>query len=196
MAVVLATGSATTGAGFSQQSGQPVLPMVKHTGASTPSLVGWKDLETWTRETGAAPDTEIGLGLVLSGTAGTAMVSFAATKLRSSPGAPPKDVALTVVPIFDSTRVRWASLSFVITGKDKKQTTIALSERVTTNPPGPFGPGDSAVNANATMTVKEFAQLADAQSLTATVLGLQVAFRPDQVKAVRAFGERAGLIRP
>ena len=190
--VVLATGSAIARAGLSQQAGQTG----KQTGASTFSVVGWKDLETWTRETGAAPDTEIGLGLVLSGADGTAMVSFAVTKLRAAPTAPPKDVALTVVPGFDSTRVRWASLSFLVTGKDKKQTTIALSDRVGTYPPGPFGPGDSAVNANATMTVKEFAQLAGAQSLTATVLGLQAAFRPDQVKALRAFGERAGLIRP
>jgi len=51
------------------------------------------------------------------------------------------------------------------------------------------------VNAKVTLTPAEFARIATADALTGTLLNITVHFRRDQLDALRAFGERAGLIR-
>ncbi len=196
IALAIVTAALTAGLALevlARAADHQVAPPPKPTGASTPPVVGWKDLETWTHEVGSEPDTEIGLGLVVTGPEGSVSVSFAVTRLRRSPGAPPADVMLTLIPGFEPNRVRWSNLSFRVTGRDKKQTTIDGSARLTTYPPGPFGPGDAPVNARARLTPGEFLQLADAQTVSVSALGISAPLRSDQVKALQAFADRAGL---
>jgi hypothetical protein len=159
-------------------------------------LGGFKDLETWTRDVGVAPDTEYGLGLQLKGATGTINASFAAVKLRSVPKAPPKEVVVTMSPSFavDPRQTLPLTLAFTITGKDKKQTTINVSNRMTAFPPGPYAPGDKAVSVQGRLTPTEFGQIAAAEILKTTVLSVQVTIRPDQLKALKALGERAGIV--
>ncbi len=196
---MLGVGAVLDGAGqVVRPPDPPIRPPVpkEFAGASTPGVIGFKDLETWTRDVGMAPDTELGIGLHLSGPSGMVQVSFAVTRLRATPNTPPKDVAVALVPAFDPGRVRWASLSFLVTNQLKRRTTIDASDRVSTYPPGPFGPGDSPVNAVASLTAEEFGQIADALELKATVLGLQADVRADQLKALKAFADRNRLPAP
>lgn len=163
-------------------------------GPFAPSVIGWKDLETWTRDVGVGSDTELGLGLQLSSPEGTVVTSFAVTRSKRST-APPKEVTVTLIPAFEPNRVRWSGATFSATDTDKRRTAINASSRLTTYPPGPFGPGDGPVNATVTLTPAEFARISTADALTGTLLNVTVNFRRDQLDALRAFGERAGLIR-
>ena len=162
------------------------------------SLGGYQDLETWTREVGSVPDTEFGLGLQLKGPTGIVNTAFAAVILRRElRGTPPKFVSVTMSPSYATNPQKTLdlNLSFVLTGKDKKQTTIDASDRITAYPPGPYAPGTKAIGANSTLTADEFIKIAQAQSLRATVVGVPVQFRPDQLKAVLALAQKAGLVR-
>jgi hypothetical protein len=164
-------------------------------GPFTPSVIGWKDLETWTRDVGVGADTELGLGLQLSSPEGTMATSFTVVRSKRSPTAVPREVTVTLIPVFEPNRVRWSGATFRVTAKDKRRTTINASSRVTTYPPGPFGPGDGPVNAKVTLTPAEFAQIATADVVTGTLLNVTVNLRRDQLNALGAFGERAGLVR-
>ncbi len=144
------------------------------------------------------PDTEHGLGLQLNGTIGTVNMAFTAVTLRRElRGTLPKFVVVTMSPSFavDPNRSLDLTLTFVMTGKDKKQTTIDGSGRITAVPPGPYAPGDKATSARAMLTAAEFIQIAQAHTLRATVVGVPVEFRPEQLKAVQALAQRIGFIR-
>jgi hypothetical protein len=161
-------------------------------------LGGNKDLETWTRDVGSGPDTEHGLGLQLKGPMGTVNASFTATILRSElRGTLPRYVDVTMSPSFDvdPNRTLTLNLEFVLTDKDKKQTTIVASDRMKAYPPGPYGPGARPVGASATLTPEEFIRIAQAQSLRATVVGMPVQFRPDQLKALLTLARRVGFVK-
>ena len=191
-----ATGSVLSADGQSQGSGRAPGPVPPgQAGPATPSMVGWRDLETWTHDVGTAPDSELGLGLQLSGPEGTVAISFTVVKPRRSPTAAPREVSVTLIPAFDPNRVRWGSAAFRVTTKDKRRSTIDVSDRISTYPPGPFGPGDGPVNARVSLTPAQFLQIADADSVTGTLLNVTANFRRDQLNALKAFGERAGIRR-
>ena len=190
--ITLVASGAAQGRGSGRGS-SPVPP--DKAGPATPSVVGWRDLETWTHDVGTAPDSELGLGLQLSGPEGTVATSFTVLKLRRTPTAAPREVTITLIPVFDPNRVRWTSVTFRVTTKDKGRSTIDLSDRVTTYPPGPFGPGDGPVNAKTRLTPAQFLQIADADAVTGTLLNVTTNFRRDQLNALKAFGEKAGIRR-
>ncbi len=162
---------------------------------TAPPMGTSKDLETWTRDVGEVPDIEHGLGLHLSGDF-TMLVTFAGTRLRRDPRAPVKEIVVIAKPgaALDPGRVLSPTLMFVATGKDKKPATVNMADRVTTYPPGPFVTTPISLSARAALTPEEFLKLADATDLRANMLGMGVTFRPDQIKALRALGERIGLV--
>jgi hypothetical protein len=162
---------------------------------TAPPMGTSKDLETWTRDVGEVPDIEHGLGLHVSGDF-TMLVTFAGTRLRRDPRAPVKEVVVIAKPAagLDPGRVLSPTLMFLATGKDKKQVAVNVTDRVTTYPPGPFATMPASVSARAALTAEEFLKLVDATDLRANMLGMQVTFRPDQIKALRALGERVGLV--
>jgi hypothetical protein len=179
------------------RGGPPTPPQTLGPPIAAPSLIGWKDLETWTREVAGPANVEFGLGLQLSGKDGTVSAGFAVTRLKEAFNATPKySVAVTLIPAFNPNRVRWTTASVVVTGADKKKTPIDMSGRITTYPPGPFGAGDGPLNAQISMTAEEFLVLADAVTATGDLLSVPVTFRADQIRALRALGQRAGLIGP
>jgi hypothetical protein len=159
--------------------------------------VGWRDLETWSRDTGLAPDTEIGLGLQLTGRDGQVGAAFSVVRLRNTPNAQPKEVVMTLVPQYDPTRVRFTNAWFVATTKDskgvKKEERLDGSGRMVTYPPAPYAPGDGPVSAHVNWTSKEFVAIAEADAVTGNLLNVAFTFRPDQLKAVNAFARRIGL---
>ena len=180
--------------GQAQRPGPSPVPPAK-AGAFAPSVIGWKDLDIWTRDVGVESDSEMGVGLQLASSEGTMATAFTVIRPKRSATATPKEVIVTLIPAFEPNRVRWSGATFRATAKDKRATTINASNRVTSYPPGPFGPGDGPVNAKLTLTPAEFAQVATADAVTGTLLNVTLVFRRDQLNALRAFGERAGLVR-
>ncbi len=154
----------------------------------------WSDLETWNRRGMDIRETEVGVGFHLTGTGGTMLLSFAAVVNSRSPSAPPAEVMVTAGAPFDSNpnTVRSGSLAFLaeiedVVKKTVQRKTIDLSSRLTLDNPSP---GARPENGTARMSIDQFTDLVKARAIAARVFGVDVAFRPDQVKAVQAFAER------
>jgi hypothetical protein len=160
-----------------------------------PPMGSSKDLETWTRDVGDVPDLEHGVGLHLAGDY-PLIVTFAGIKLRRDPRAPASEVIVQARPAaaLDPGRLLSPTLVLMVTGKDKKQTTIDASSRVTTYPPGPFMTTPASVSLRAALTPPEFLSLAGAETARGSMLGLNVTFRPDQLAALRALSDRLGFV--
>ena len=157
----------------------------------------WSDLETWNRRGSDSREAEVGLGLHLSGSGGTMLLSFAATLNSRTPNAPPSELLITVGAPFNSNpnTVRSGVLRFAVEIEDlvkktSQRTTIDLSSRLTLDNPAP---GAVPETGTARMSIAQFTDLAKARTAVAQVIGVDVAFRPDQLKAVQAFAERIGV---
>jgi hypothetical protein len=164
---------------------------------TAPPMGTFRDLEIWTRDVGDVPDSELGLGLHLAGSDATLLVTFSGVKLRRDPRAPAREVEVIAKPgaKLNTGRTLNRSLLFVATDKKEQQKTITMTNRVTTYPPGPFVPGDTyVVSLRAGMTPEEFLHISSAETLKANILGVGVAFRPDQLKALKALGDRLGFV--
>ena len=174
------------------------LPAASSSDQVTAQPVGtFRDLETWTRDTGEVPDSEVGLGLQLAGSDATLLVTFSGVKLRRDPRAPAREVIIIAKPggKLNTGRTLSPSMMFVAIDKKEQQTTVNLTNRVSSYPPGPFVPGDSyIVSLRASMTPEEFLHISSAETLNATLMGTAIAFRPDQLKALKALGDRLGFV--
>ena len=131
----------------------------------------WQDLETWPSGTGR------GLGLHLSGASGTVLVAFIA------PEAGDVTVQVSTGPVANPNRVHTATLLFKGTDDEKRPFQIDLGSRLTVDNPAP---GAQVTSGVARLRAAEFERLQNATALTAQVLGLDVAVRPDQLAAMRA----------
>jgi hypothetical protein len=162
---------------------------------TAPPMGASRDLETWARDVGDVPDIEHGVGLHLNGEY-TLLVTFAGVKLRRDPRAPSKEIVVMAKPAaaLDPGRLLTPGLAFMAVGKDKKPFSVDLSGRVASYPPGPFMTTPTSVSLRATMTPAEFLKLADAQNVRASMLGVDVTLRQDQVKALRALADKLGLV--
>ena len=164
---------------------------------TAPPMGTFRDLETWTRDTGEVPDSELGLGLQLAGPDATLLVTFSGVKLRRDPRAPAKEVVVIAKPggKLNTSRTLSPSMIFIAIDKKEQQTTVNLTNRVSSYPPGPFVPGDSyVVSLRASMTPEEFLDITSAETLKGTVMGIGIAFRPDQLKALKALSDRLGFV--
>ena len=164
---------------------------------TAPPMGTFRDLETWTRDVGDVPNSELGLGLHLAGPDATLLVTFSGVKLRRDPRAPAREVEVIAKPgaKLNTGQTLNRTLLFVATDKKDQQTTINMTSRGTTYPPGPFVPGDTyIVSLRASMTPEEFLQLTSAETLKANIIGVGVAFRTDQLKALKALGDRLGFV--
>lgn len=156
--------------------------------------VSWADLETWSRFDERADESEVGLGLQLQGPQGPMLLSFTSrfpgkVALR----APESVVAfVSVTPTVNPNVLRKPTLMFVLEPKTPRSVTIDVSQRMSVDRPGP---GQIVSNGRASMSPEEFLRLIGAPTLHAEVLGFNVEFRRDQIRAMRDFGERIN-IRP
>jgi hypothetical protein len=152
------------------------------------------DGETWSRSIDASNETELGLGLQPSGPNGIMRVAFSARLRGRPPLKPPTELTVHMAFGFRSNplAVRNATLIFRLDERTKTRTVLDLSARVRSIPPGPNAPLDTAT---ATMSPTEFLRVANATTVSANVLGLDVEFQRDQMQAVQAFGHRILLER-
>jgi len=156
--------------------------LLSATGQGAELRASWRDLETWSRSLGSGR-TEQGLGLHLSGSSGAVLMAF----LRRVDGrtGPSGDVTVQVStgPAGNPNRVQTATLVFKGTDDRKRAFTMDLSSRLTVDNPAP---GAQVTSGVATMRAAEFERLSSSSGVTATVLGLDVAVRTDQLEAMRA----------
>jgi hypothetical protein len=164
----------------------------------------WGDLDTWSRYVPASDETEVGLGLKTAGAKTTMLIAFSARMKGQSPSQPPSEVLVHAsAGVSGNARAaRTRTLKFVLPSKsggvrsgpqDDSGAVIDLSSRLGADDPTP---GSQVNFATARIAPAEFLRIARCGRPTATVLGIDVAFRPDQIEAIRAFARQILLKIP
>lgn len=159
----------------------------------------WGDLDTWSRYTPATDETEVGLGLKPAGPDTSMLVAFSARLKGASPSQAPEDIFVHVSAGVQG-RHRSNTLKFVLkpasngrasaTSNGHNAPVIDLSSRLGADD---GSPGARVNFATARIAVAEFLRIARSGAPSATILGVDVTFRPDQLRAIRAFGNRIFL---
>lgn len=165
----------------------------------------WGDLDTWSRYVPATDETEVGIGLKTAGANTSMLIAFSARLKGASPTQAPAEVfvhASAGVNANGST-VRNKTLKFVLTpaSLDDRRPARAGAPGAVLDVSSRLGADDEApgarVNfATARLAQSEFLRIVRSSQPTATVLGVDVAFRPDQIRALRAFANRIFLKVP
>jgi hypothetical protein len=157
-------------------------------------LASWGDMETWSRHDERADEGEAGLGLQLQGPTGTMLLSFSARFPGKVALRPPDSVVAqaAVTPSANPNVLRTPTLVFLLNVKTPQAATMDVSQRMSVDAPGP---GQVVSNGRASISPEEYLRLVGATTLHAKILGLDVEFRRDQLRAMRDFGERIH-IRP
>jgi hypothetical protein len=155
----------------------------------------WTDLETWTHPDDGARQDEVGLGLQASGPTGVMLVAFTARTSRREPNTPPAAVAVQVgTPVMaNPSIVRTSTLTFTVENAAHERSVINLGSRLRVDSSPDGAPIENGI---AELTPAEYQRLAGARTLAANVLGFDVAFRPDQIRAMRTFAARLHLPVP
>ena len=169
----------------------------------------WGDLDTWSRYVPATDETEVGIGLKTAGADTTMLVAFSARMKGASPSQAPSEVFVHASAGVNANagNVRNKTLKFVLASAPAG----AGGERSVRAANGPSAPvidvssrlgadnetpGARVNFATATLAPAEFLRIVKSGQPTATVLGVDVAFRPDQLRALRAFANRIFLRVP
>lgn len=157
-------------------------------------LASWGDLETWSRHDERTDEGEAGLGLQLQGPTGTMLLSFSARFPGKVALRAPDSVVIqaAVTPSANPNVLRTPTLVFLLDVKTPRAATMDVSQRMSVDAPGP---GQVVSNGRASISPEEYLRLVGATTLHAKVLGLDVEFRREQLRAMRDFGERLH-IRP
>lgn len=168
----------------------------------------WGDLDTWARFVSATDETEVGIGLKTAGAKTTMLIAFSARLKGSTPSQAPSDVFVHASAGVNANagNVRNKTLKFVLTPASasaqrpvrtatngSSAAVIDLSSRLGADDEAP---GARVNFATARITAAEFLRIARSEQPTATVLGVDVAFRPDQLRALRGFANRIFLKVP
>ena len=158
----------------------------------------WGDLDTWSRYIPSTDETEVGLGLKPAGSGSSMLIAFSAFLKGAAPNQAPAEIFVHVSAGVQG-RHRSNTLKFVLKpsahGRPAASTgnnapVIDLSSRLGADDQSP---GARVNFATARIAAAEFLRIARSGEPAATVLGVDVAFRPDQLRAIRAFGNRIFL---
>ena len=111
-----------------------------------------------------------------------------------SPTTPPGEIHVQAAAsvLADPTLLRRPMLIFMADTGAERPMTIDVSARLLTDV---SSPGGILQNGVASMPAAGFVRLTQATTLTANVLGADVVFRPDQIRAMQAFATRLHLTR-
>jgi hypothetical protein len=169
------------------------------TGAGAPGttsaqmLVGlraeWGDLETWTHAIESSRESELGMGLHLTGPTGMTLVAFMGRLSARDPRTPPRDldVQVSTGKMTNPTLLRRGVLSFTADEGTARSRTIDLGANLKVDDPSPgavISDGVSRIDAS------DFLRLASATTIRGNVLGFEITFRQDQISALKAFATR------
>ncbi len=167
----------------------------------------WGDLDTWSRYLPSSDETEIGLGLKTAGAKTSMLIAFSARLKGSAPRSAPAEVLVhaSAGVLTNARSERRRTLKFTLPSGSvaaagqpvraslTSPTIIDLTPRLGSDGDTP----DARVNfATAAVTAADFVKIVRCGQPTATVLGVDVAFRPDQLQALREFANRIFLKVP
>ena len=177
LAVVLGVTTALT-IGLRSQSVTGVVP-------------NWGDLETWTRAITATREAEHGLGLHLNGTGGMMLLSFAGRLDIRTPTPPPSLHVVMAPPLMGNPNiVRAPTLVFIADDGTDARAVIDATGSVRVDD---AAPGAIVRSATGRVTASDFARLAKAKTIKATVFGSESLVRIDQIKAMQALADKLKL---
>lgn len=171
----------------------PVSIAITRAQSATGYLATWGDLETWSRLIESSRETEVGVGLQAAGSGGLMFVAFTARLDTRDPNVPPREVVVRVAtpPHTNPNAIHTPTLSFTVDEKTDKRLVVDLTPRLTVDNPAP---GSELKDGSARMRLPEFTRILNAGTVKANVFGLDVALRPDQIKAIRVFADRVHLL--
>lgn len=153
------------------------------------SLATWSDLSTWSRPSSTAGQTEVGLGLVVTGPSGAMRLAFYVERPTQGRATTLRDIGVRAAAgvVMSPNLIRTPTLTFTSVGADDKKQVIDVSSRMAVDNPAP---GAAVTSGVARMIVADFRVLAASVELQAQVFGAEVALREDQIEAIRAFRDR------
>jgi hypothetical protein len=188
--IPIANERAMLGAGGAASKGSPQ-------GRELPAA--WGDLDTWSRYIPATDETEVGLGLKPAGPNAPMLIAFSARLKGAAPSQAPGEIFVHASAGVQG-RHRSNTLKFMLkpspngrqpaASNGNNAPVIDLSSRLGADD---GSPGARVNFATATIASTEFLRIARSGEPTATVLGVDVTFRPDQMRAIRAFASRIFL---
>ena len=155
-------------------------------------LSNWKDGETWSRYLDRSDQTEVGLGLIPAGKGGSGLLSFAAKWPRRTVSGPPKAILVFsgIAANTDANLRRTPTLVFSLDARTSRPTLLDWTSRLVVDQIRPGGQPSSGV---ATITPADFARIARANTLAATLFGIEVEFKPAQRQAIRTFAQKIAI---
>ena len=159
----------------------------------------FKDLDTWSRYSDDTQMTDRGVGLVVPGATAPLLVSFNARQRGRNPTEAPREIAVQVARTADVNPMALPSFTLTLTidAGTPSHAVFDLTSRVNVDNPTP---GAAPMIIVATMVPAEFRRLASATTLRGNLFGTDVAFKPEQIKALKTFfnliGVRAPAISP
>jgi hypothetical protein len=185
-ACLLLAATVCGGLGVAARASEPADPQAGY-------LADWADRSTWRRRDKATGKVEVGLGLVLNGSAGAMRLAFYVEDPTPIVPAGLRPVRFRVAagPRLNPGILRTPTLTFTavvsIDGAKPRPVTIDASSTMTVDNPAPGAPVTSATG---TLPQGAIQALADASALSGSILGVPVSFRDDQRGAIRAFRDR------
>jgi len=152
----------------------------------------WNDLDTWSRRVEQSQDIERGVGLRLTGPSGQVSMAFLARLGASMPDGQPRAmlVQVGVDPSVSPNRLRNRSLRLLADAESGRPLIVDLTSRLSVDD---LAPGAAIRNAIGPIGVSDFVRLGRSETLRATVFGFDVAFRSEQIKALRSFADQLRL---
>jgi len=156
-------------------------------------LARWDDLSTWVIPNRETQQTEIGMGLVLSGPAGAMRLAFFVTQPTRGRAAEPTSVGFRVASSLrmNPNLLRTPTLTFLAKVRNDEdeleEVELDLTSAIRVDNPAA---GAAVTSGVGQMPPEAFKTLARAEELTGTILGAPVDFRDDQREAIQAFRDK------
>lgn len=151
----------------------------------------WKDLETWSHLVESSSYNELGLGLQPTG--GALIAFLGRLSVRDPLVAPTSlNVQLAVGYRSNPNRVRVRTLKFAADTGTKEAVVLDLSDGLRADD---AAPGGQVQNAVGRMRAADFIRLSQAKTLTGNILGFDVVYSPEQLRAMSALAARLHLTK-
>jgi hypothetical protein len=157
----------------------------------------WGDLDSWSRYLPATDETELGMGLKTAGQKTTMLIAFSARMKGVSPTQPASEVFVHASAGVQSNgrEGRNKTLRFVLASGPANGSRTGSASSPVLDLSSRLGaddetPGARVNFATAKLAPAEFLRIVRSGQPTATVLGVDVTFRPDQLEALRAFADQ------
>jgi hypothetical protein len=156
-------------------------------------LANWADLSTWSIPNRETRQLEVGMGLVLSGPSGAMRLAFYVNQPMRGTVPEPASVGFRVASSLrmNPNLLRTPTLVFTAVVRNEEdeleEVELDLSSAMMVDNPAP---GAAITSGVGSMSVEAFKTLADAEEISANILGAKVEFGDEQREAVTAFRDK------